>query len=127
MLHGGDVAKMAPPPPPQPPSDHDSAEHSDSATDRPPPRRLSARAASRTLVERSRTPSSIPSKCQRYKLVPYPQIVLEYQMPNSPEKYLLPIRFPRLFHNIVRSLLAHGVAAEATTNATTSSRTRIAI
>jgi hypothetical protein len=57
------------------------------------------------IVERTRTPNSIPSKTGQYRLVKYPEISLEYQLPNCPERYLLPIRFPILYENIVNSLL----------------------
>ena len=59
------------------------------------------------LVERSRTPSSIPSRIRNYALIKYPEIHLEYQLPNCPEKYLLPIRFPALYKNIITSLIGN--------------------
>ena len=59
------------------------------------------------LVERSRTPSSIPSRIRNYALIKYPEIQLEYQLPNCPEKYLLPIRFPALYKNIITSLIGN--------------------
>jgi hypothetical protein len=58
----------------------------------------------RVPVERPRSAVSIPSKCHSYTLVKCPEIRLEYQLPNSPEKYLLPIRFPALYNKIVNNL-----------------------
>lgn len=34
-----------------------------------------------------------------------PSLLIEYNIPSSPEKYLLPIRFPVLYNNIIRNLL----------------------
>ena len=63
-----------------------------------------ARRPTRLPVERPRTPNSIPSKCQSYTLIKGPEIHFEYQLPNCPEKYLLPVRFPALYSKIVASL-----------------------
>ena len=59
----------------------------------------------RFLAERSHTPSSIPHMGRSYQLVQYPVINLEYQIPDCPERYLLPIRFPKLYQRIVSSLV----------------------
>ncbi|CAF0852544.1 unnamed protein product, partial [Brachionus calyciflorus] len=58
----------------------------------------------KSSTTRSRTPSSIPSKRKYYNLFEYPEINLEFQLPDSPEKYLLPIRFPILYSKIIKSL-----------------------
>ena len=54
--------------------------------------------------KRTRSANSIPSKTRRYGLVKYPQINLEYYLPNCPEKYLLPVRFPYLYKKIMKSI-----------------------
>jgi hypothetical protein len=54
-------------------------------------------------LNRTKSANSIPSK-NRYSLAKYPNLSLEYELPNSPEKYLIPIRFPNLYKNIVKSL-----------------------
>lgn len=39
---------------------------------------------------------------------PPPSFLIEYrQVPTSPEKYLLPIRFPIMYANIIKSMLKH--------------------
>ena len=55
-------------------------------------------------LERPRSTVSIPSKCHNFTLIKDPEIRLEYHLPNCPEKYLLPIRFPLLYNKIVNSL-----------------------
>lgn len=42
-----------------------------------------------------------------------PSLFIEYQIPCSPEKYLLPIRFPVMYENIVRNLLKHNKAVKS--------------
>jgi hypothetical protein len=54
-------------------------------------------------VERPRTANSIPNK-SGYVFVKAPQLKLEYQLPNSTEKHLLPIRFPILYANVLNSI-----------------------
>jgi hypothetical protein len=53
---------------------------------------------------RARSANSIPEKLRSYAFVKYPQIDMEYCLPNSPEKYLLPVRFPALYEKILRSI-----------------------
>lgn len=59
---------------------------------------------SRFQLDRPRTANSIPNKNGKYVFIKAPQLNLEYQLPNSPEKYLLPIRFPRLYSKILRGI-----------------------
>jgi hypothetical protein len=54
--------------------------------------------------EPARSTNSIPSRMRRYALVKYPQIDMEYRLPNSPEKYLLPVRFPIMYKKILSSI-----------------------
>jgi hypothetical protein len=54
-------------------------------------------------IQRPRTANSIPNKTS-FMFIKAPEINLEYQLPNSPEKYLLPIRFPILYSNIINSV-----------------------
>lgn len=48
--------------------------------------------------------SSIPSKTNFDELRGYPEIKLRVNFPGSPEKYLLPIRFPKLYRNLIKKL-----------------------
>ena len=58
----------------------------------------------RFQLDRPRTANSIPNKNGKYVFIKAPQLNLEYQLPNSPEKYLLPIRFPKLYSKILRGI-----------------------
>ena len=68
---------------------------------------------SRFQLERPRTANSIPSKNGKYVFIKAPQLNLEYQLPNTPEKYLLPVRFPKLYNKIVREITAYNKKLEA--------------
>lgn len=58
-----------------------------------------------------RTSNSIPYKptpletSEKQKSLVSPSLLITYRLPNSPEKYLLPIRFPILYANIIKNLL----------------------
>ena len=60
----------------------------------------------RLRVERPRTANSIPNK-SNYMFQKAPELNLEYGVPNSPEKYLLPVRFPKLYGLILKSIKKH--------------------
>ncbi len=58
----------------------------------------------RFQLERPRTANSIPNKNGKYIFMKAPELNLEYQLPNSPEKHLLPVRFPVLYSKIIKSI-----------------------
>lgn len=64
-------------------------------------------------LERPRTANSIPCKNGKYVFIKAPQLNLEYQLPNSPEKKLLPIRFPKLYNKIIKSITMYNKKLEA--------------
>lgn len=53
-----------------------------------------------------------------------PNLLIEYQMPCSPEKYLLPIRFPLMYEKIVRNLLKNNKAVKTTAASSDSRSTK---
>ncbi len=67
---------------------------------------------SRFQLERPRTANSIPNKNGKYVFVKAPELNLEYQLPNSPEKYLLPVRFPKLYSKIIKSITLYNKKLE---------------
>jgi len=69
--------------------------------------KFSKKSASKLSIERSRTPTSIPliDRSAHQNIKKYPQLNLELRLPQYPEKYLLPIRFPILYQNIISNLV----------------------
>ncbi len=67
----------------------------------------------RFQLVRPRTANSIPCKNGKYVFIKAPQLNLEYQLPNSPEKHLLPIRFPKLYNKIIKSITLYNKKLEA--------------
>ena len=70
------------------------------------PMRSDSAVGGRLRVERPRTANSIPNK-SNYMFQKAPELNLEYGVPNSPEKYLLPVRFPKLYGLILKSIKKH--------------------
>ena len=70
------------------------------------PMRLDSAVAGKLRVERPRTANSIPNK-SGFMFQKAPELNLEYGIPNSPEKYLLPVRFPKLYGLILKSIKKH--------------------
>lgn len=68
---------------------------------------------SRFQLERQRTANSIPSKNGKYVFIKAPELNLEYQLPNSPEKHLLPVRFPKLYSKIIKNINEYNKKLEA--------------
>lgn len=70
-------------------------------------------ASSSSLLMMSPTSRARANQIDSAGGVKSPSLFIEYQIPCSPEKYLLPIRFPVMYENIVRNLLKHNKAVKS--------------